>query len=235
MRALACTVAVLLVVVVSMPTRRRVPRRVDGALRRSVALDRRSTRWLGVLAGVVFGLAVGGAALALLAGGAAVAAVPLAARVGRRRERAAIEAAVPDLVDLFLVSASAGQAVVASLSAVAPRAPAPVVPAVRMAHRRFRRGLPLAECLDELRAVLGPTGEPLTDALRQAAAAGVPLVPLLEGVAATARDERRRRAQAAAQRLPVTMLFPLVLCILPAAILLAVVPVLLVSVSSLGP
>ena len=32
-----------------------------------------------------------------------------------------------------------------------------------------------------------------------------------------------------------TMLFPLVLCILPAAILLAVVPVLLVSIRSLGP
>jgi len=38
-----------------------------------------------------------------------------------------------------------------------------------------------------------------------------------------------------ARRLPVTMLLPLVACILPAAILLAVVPVLLVSVSSLAP
>lgn len=235
MTTLACTLVVVLVVLVARPPHGRVPRRVSVRTRRAVVLDGRSTRWLGIAGAAAFGLVAGGLVLAVVAGAAGAAAGPVSERLRQRRERTAIAAAVPDLVDLFLVSASAGQPVVASLNAVAPRAPAPVVPAVRTASERFGRGLPLADCLGELGTALGPSGQPLTDALQQAASAGVPLVPLLEGVAATARDERRRRAQEAARRLPVTMLFPLVLCILPAAVLLAVVPVLLVSISSLGP
>jgi len=235
MMTAASTLVILLVVLIAQPPRRRAPRRVRVRAGRPVALAGRSSRWLGIVVATAFGLAAGGPVLALVAGGAGAAAGPLSERLRRRRERAAIAAAVPDLVDLFLVSASAGQTVAASLSAVAPRAPAPVLPAVQTANDRFGRGLPLAECLADLGLALGPAGEPLTDALRQSAAAGVPLVPLLEGVAASARDERRRRAQEAARRLPVTMLFPLVLCILPAAVLLAVVPVLFVSVGSLSP
>lgn len=150
------------------------------------------------------------------------------------RRRARIAEAVPDLIDLFLIAASAGQPVASSLLVVAPRAPSVLAPSVGAAATRFGRGLPLADCLRELGDELAPEGQPLADALAQAAGAGVPLVPLLEGVAAAARDQRRRRAQEVARRLPVTMLLPLVACTLPAAILLAVVPVLVVSVGSLS-
>ncbi|HWJ62591.1 MAG TPA: type II secretion system F family protein [Acidimicrobiales bacterium] len=235
MTTLACTLVVLLVLLVASPSRRRARRRATRRTRRTASLDARSTRWLGIAVAVSFGLAAGGLGLALGAGSVAACAGPIADRVQRRRERVAVAAAVPDLVDLFVVSASAGQPVAASLAVVAPRAPPAVRLVVATAHDRFRRGLPLADCLAELGQGLGAGGAPLADALRQAAAAGVPLVPLLEGVAAAARDERRRRAQEVARRLPVTMLFPLVLCILPAAVLLAVVPVLLVSVASLRP
>ena len=44
---------------------------------------------------------------------------------------------------------------------------------------------------------------------------------------------RRRRAEEAARRLPVQLLFPLVLCVLPAFVLLAVVPLLLAAVPQL--
>lgn len=202
-----------------------VPGLVDGA----------PARWLVPLLVGAAALAIGGLSLAV-ALGAGVALVPSAMRrLLTRRQAAAVTAAVPDLVDLFVVAASAGQPVAGSLAVVGPRAPAAVAPFVSAADERFRRGLPLADSLIELGADLGPAGVPLADALRQAASAGVPLVPLLEGVAASARDARRRRAQEVARRLPVTMLFPLVACILPAAVLLAVVPVLLVSIASLSP
>ena len=152
-----------------------------------------------------------------------------------RRHRAAVRRALPDLVDLFHVAASAGHPVPAALAAVTPRAPDVLAGPVRAAGARFERGLPLSTCLADLGTELGPAAWSLTVALSQSASSGVPLVPLLDGVAAAARDERRRSAQEAARRLPVTMLFPLVLCVLPAAIALAVVPVLVVSVASLSP
>lgn len=182
-----------------------------------------------------FGLLFSGPVLAVVGGGGALVGRQILDRVRARRRRAAVTAAVPDLVDLFLVSASAGQPVASSLGIVSSRAPGAVRPVVEAAADRFAHGLALSECLHGLGDDLGRSGVPLTDALRQAAVSGVPLVPLLEGVAAATRDERRRRAQEVARRLPVTMLIPLVACTLPAAVLLAVVPVLLVSVASLSP
>lgn len=239
-RFLAWVIGVALVVVATRPWCRRV--RVDPRRRPAVAGPRATTlvrsplfRPAVVVLAAVAGLVVSGPTAALAAAGSGALIVPLAARVERRRERAAVAAAVPDLVDLFLVSASAGQPVAGSLAVVDARSPPAVAAAVAEAHGRFRRGLPLDECLEGLGLELGTTGVALTDALRQAASTGVPLVPLLSAVAAAARDGRRRRSQEVARRLPVTMLFPLVACILPAAVALAVVPVLLVSVSSLSP
>jgi tight adherence protein C len=198
-------------------------------------LDAATARLVGVLVAGVVGWIFGGAVAALLAASGAALCEPLVRRLRARREAMGRAAAMPDLVDLFLIAASAGQPVSASIETVAARAPPAIASAVRGANQRIRRGLPIGESLALLGADLGPEGVPLTDALRQAASAGVPLVPLLEGVAAAARDRRRRRAQEVARRLPVTMLLPLVACTLPAAIILAVVPVLLVSLSSLAP
>ena len=74
---------------------------------------------------------------------------------------------------------------------------------------------------------------PLASALRGAARYGAPLGASLERVAVDARILRRRRAEEDARRLPVQLLFPLVLCVLPAFGLLAVVPLLLASLRSL--
>ncbi len=234
-----CAVVASVVFVMVAARRPAPPRRTGrpnrGPARRTVAVDPGSARNLGVAVAVVLGFVLGGPAVAVAMGVAAAVAGPAIEHRRARRRKAAVAASVPDLVELFLVSASAGQTVASSLAVVGPRAPIAVAPAVHSARDRFRRGLPLAECLADLGSDLGPEGRPLADALHQAASAGVPLVPLLEGVAAAARDRRRRRAQEAARRLPVTMLFPMVACILPAAVLLAVVPVLLVSVSSLSP
>jgi len=51
---------------------------------------------------------------------------------------------------------------------------------------------------------------------------GTPLLPALDRLALDARLDRRRRAEEAARRVPVKLLFPLVLCVLPAFGLLTV-------------
>ncbi len=71
------------------------------------------------------------------------------------------------------------------------------------------------------------------DVMRRAEVDGVALATHLELVLQDLRRDRARALDAAAQRLTVSLLFPLVVCILPAFVLLAVVPLLLGALSSL--
>lgn len=189
-------------------------------------------------------VAVSALALAAIVAGPA-ACPPLAvgglaarARIVRRRrarQLAALDRALPEVVDLFLVAAAAGLPVSACLRAVADRAPPAARPALAGAVAHAARGAPLAVALARLGPALGTLGPSLTEVLIGAHRSGAALRPRLERVAAATRDARRRRAEEAARRLPVTLLFPLVCCVLPAFGLLAVVPLLVASLGSLQP
>lgn len=156
-----------------------------------------------------------------------------AARGALRRHQRAVEAAVPDLVDVFVIAAAAGHPVLPCLVMVADRAPEPLRPMLAEACTAVARGMPLADALRSLGAGLGVLGPALTGALATSAATGAPLGPALRDVALVARDRRRRDAETEARRLPVTLLFPLVCCVLPAFVLLAVVPLLAASLAAL--
>lgn len=71
------------------------------------------------------------------------------------------------------------------------------------------------------------------DVLRRAELDGVELGAHLELLVRDLRRERALSLDAAAQRLTVSLLFPLVLCILPAFVLLSVIPLVLGAVASL--
>ena len=179
----------------------------------------------------------GSVALLLLAGAAADLILGLAAaavgwfvlrrRSARRwrRELSAVRAELPEAVDLFALAASAGLSVRLSVEAVAPRLDGHIGGALDRAVHQIRLGVEVAEALEALTHV--PAGEPLrllvrplTDSLRYGSALG----PALERAAAAARAERRRQAEAAARRVPMRLLFPLTLCVLPAFVLLTIVP-----------
>jgi len=167
-----------------------------------------------------------------LAGGSTL--VPVFRERARlRRRRAVVAGAVPELVDLLRLAVAAGLSVHQVLDVVLERAPSPFVDALREVRRRIRLGVRLGDALDALEP-FGEPVRPLVAALRAAAFDGVPLAPALERVASDARLQRRRAAETAARRLPVQLLLPLVLCVLPAFGLLAIVPLVVVSVQSLG-
>lgn len=148
-------------------------------------------------------------------------------RATRERHRAGADvlAELPEAVDLFSLAASAGLSVRLAVDAVAPRLAGPVGGALSRAARQMRLGVDTAEALEALTAA--PAGDslrllvrPLTDALRY----GSPLGPALERAAVVARTERRRLVETAARRVPLRLLFPLTLCVLPAFVLLTIVP-----------
>lgn len=153
-------------------------------------------------------------------------------REARRRE-AELRSELPEVVDLFLLAVGAGLTVALAVPAVARHHQGRLGAAFAEVARLVRLGERLADALATLPAAVGEPVRPLTTVLVGSERYGVALVPALERLAAEARLDRRRAAEAAARRVPVKLLFPLVLCTLPAFALLTVIPLLAGSLRSL--
>lgn len=158
----------------------------------------------------------------------------VAARRRLERATAGMDAAVPELAELLVVAMGAGATPRRALEMAAAWGPPRLQPALARVLDGLRRGVRLDAALVELSAA-SPGLSQLADAVAGAIASGSPLIPTLSTVAAEARRVRRQRAQAAARRLPVLLLFPLTCCILPAFGLLTVGPALAAGLRTLGP
>lgn len=149
-----------------------------------------------------------------------------------RRRRGALTA-LPDLIELIVVGVRAGLTPAAAIGVAERHAPPELRQAVGAVVHRLQRGSRLADALGALPEHLGPSAAPFADALAAADRYGLPIEPVLDRLAADARAERRRHAEQHARTLPVRLAFPLVVCTLPAFVLLAIVPALLGALSTL--
>lgn len=158
-------------------------------------------------------------------------AIGLTARRDQRRRRQAVATMAADLVDLFAVAIGAGLNVRLATSAVATRGPTgPLTDELSRVEDEVAAGARLADALDRVPTRLAAAGaadetvRSFIAALVDAERYGTALGPTLDRLAAEARRSRQRRAEEAARRIPVQLLFPLVTCILPAFGLLTVAP-----------
>ena len=145
----------------------------------------------------------------------------------RRRRVRALDAAVarelPVALDLLGVAVDAGCTPFLAVETAAAWGP-PIVAATFTGVRRASAlGTPFEVALDDA-TVAVPRLRPVTDALLVADRLGAPVAPALERLAAEERTALRRRAEMHARRVPVRLLFPLVFLVLPAFVLLTVVP-----------
>jgi Flp pilus assembly protein TadB len=159
----------------------------------------------------------------------------LASRRADRAHEAAVADQLPDIVDLLALTTAAGLPIAAAVRAIGRRPGGPLGTALDQAAGHIDRGGTTADALVRVVDCAGPTARSLADALAAHDRYGTPLAPALERVAIESRLRRRRQAEEAARRLPVTLLFPLVLTTLPAFALLTVVPLLAGSFGSLSP
>jgi Flp pilus assembly protein TadB len=146
------------------------------------------------------------------------------------RHRAHVAAAsrvardVPLVVDLVAVALGAGTTPALAVARVAPWAPPTVQEECRRIAGASARGERFVDaCADGARRQ--PLLAPLLDALAVASVEGGAVTPTLTRLAATARDDARRAAEMRARAVPVRLLFPLVITVLPAFVLLTVAPV----------
>ena len=186
------------------------------------------------------GLGAGGAALALLlppgpplrrvltvALLAATGFMAPAARLKRRiRTRAdAIFRDLPDIVDMLAIAVEAGSGFEAALSLVCQNFPSPLTDELRKALQDMELGLPRREALQAFRDRVDlDVVRTLVLALLQADALGVPIGRVLKSQATEVRARRRGWAREKAGKLPVKIMFPLVLFIFPPILALVLGP-----------
>ena len=158
---------------------------------------------------------------------------PTGKRARSRRSRA-IDAEVPQLLDLLAVASSAGLSAPLALRRAADAVYGPLADELAQVLQASDLG---ARWRDELAAMAARTG---SSDLRRAVAAlgrtetlGASLATSTADLAASVRADRRAATTQRARTAPVKMLFPLVFLILPAFLLLTVVPVLLSTVRSI--
>lgn len=158
--------------------------------------------------------------------------------VRRRRERLQAAAnevmrGLPDVIDLLSLGVGAGLTLRHALAHAVPWMPSPFAAVFEEALQRSNEGEPLARSLGRCESRLGDPARALLRVLMAAERDGVALLPALERAGDEARRKRRVRAEERARKVPVTMLFPLVVCVLPAFALLTIVPLLLGTLADL--
>ncbi len=195
----------------------------------------RTTRLvLGVAATVVGILVLGVGLLLLLAFATTLLVRRLAPIRDARRQRAAIERALPDAMDLLVLSVRAGLTPYQAVCELATSDVRSIGDAFAEVVRRTERGQPFADALRALPERLGIQAGGLADVIATSDRHGLALGPVLDQLTGEVRATRRRLDQADARKLPIRLSFPLVVCTLPSFVLLAIAPAVIAALSSLG-
>lgn len=211
------------------PTSRASPvQRLGSLVRRAFGRppDEAADRRLGA---VVVAAAAVSLVVPMLAPAAGAAAFIMSVGAARRRRRDDVDRVVrelPEVIDLLSLSLAAGGSIPTALRDVSRVASGPVSAALAEATHRIDAGYRLADALGAVVAATSEHAAPLVRALADADLYGTGLTPTLHRLASEARATRRRRAETAARQVPVRMLLPLVVCVLPAFVLLSLVPML---------
>ena len=123
---------------------------------------------------------------------------------------------LPDTLDLLTISVEAGLGFDAALAKVVEKMEGPLVDEFRQALAEVRMGRTRREALRDVadRADAQPVSN-FIGAIIQAEQLGVPIAKVLQIQSNQLRIERRQRAEEAAAKAPVKMLFPMVGCIFP--------------------
>lgn len=234
--------AVLLAVLLAVPPRTgwsSAPAR-DPATAGEPAPDRsRSAGWralLAVLAGCGAGLLLGpplGLAAGPVAAGAAWVALDRSESRASREARADAARDLPHLVDLLAATLRSGAAPAAALASVCAACPGAAADRLDPVLARLRVGLPAAEVWRVLSydAVLAPLGHTLA----RAEASGSSVADAIERLADDLEREALASVEDRARAVGVRAAVPLGLCLLPAFILIGIVPTVAGLLATLRP
>jgi tight adherence protein C len=167
----------------------------------------------GAVGGAIGGLALGAFLPLLLLWNAAL----------KRQE--VIQRSLPDVMDVMVIGVEAGLGLDSAMDQVARSTRGPMADELHRVLQEMRLGVARSEAL---RALAGRTTvrdlKRLVTALVQAGELGVSVAPILREHAREQRVRRRQRAEEAAQKVPVKMLFPIMFCMFPVIFVVIIGP-----------
>lgn len=162
-------------------------------------------------------------AAALVAGGYWITDI-LLYNAGLKRQEG-IRRAAPDALDMLTVCVEAGLGFDAALSQVARNSKGPLAAEFARMLQELQLGRSRTEAFQDLAArTTAPELKMLVAAFVQADRLGVPIAGVLREQSTDMRLRRRQRAEERAQKVPIKILFPLLLCIFPAFFVVVIGP-----------
>lgn len=139
--------------------------------------------------------------------------------------RTAIERSLPDALDLITVCMEAGLAFDASMTRVVQKTKGPLSEEFGRVLQEVNLGKLRRDALRDLGSRAGvPDLRSFVAAVVQADQMGMPIGDILRTQSDELRIRRRQRAEEKAQKAPVKMLFPLIVCIFPAMMVVMLGP-----------
>ncbi len=162
-------------------------------------------------------------ALLLVAGGFGLPDFVLARRAKDRQTQIDLE--LPDLLDQMVVSVEAGLGFEAAMSRVAKQNSGALAHELARVLQDVRFGMARRDAFAKLVTRTQSLDlKQFVNALTQAERLGMPLADVLRVQADEMRKKRRMRAEETALKIPVKLVFPLLLCIMPALFVVIIGP-----------
>lgn len=184
---------------------------------------------LALATGIVFAVRPGAALPLILLGAALGLFAPevwLSRIIAGRRRR--MRRALPDMLDMLTVSVEAGLGFDAALQRLVRMGEGPLAQEFARMLQRVQAGIGRAEALHDLaRRADQPEFASFVSAIVQADLFGVSIAQVLRTQSVELRMRRRQHAEEEAQKAPVKLVLPLVLCILPATMIVILGPAVL--------
>jgi tight adherence protein C len=136
-----------------------------------------------------------------------------------------IDRAMPELIDLLVVTVEAGLSLSAALQLAGDRMRGALGDELRILLQEQRMGLTPVQALENMVGRCPtPAVESFARAMMQGQALGVSVGQILRSLAVEMRKRRRAHAEQQAQKAPIKMLFPLVFMIFPAMLIVILGP-----------
>lgn len=145
--------------------------------------------------------------------------------VAVKKQRSAIEAEFPAIIEMLTLAISAGESPLSAFKRIAENSHGYLSVRFRLVIARVHQGVPFHSALDLMgRDLNSPLLRKFIDSMVNAMVRGAPVAEVLTRHAQEARDHQRNRVLAAAGKAEISMMIPVVFLILPISILFALWP-----------